>query len=485
MQDAVDSSLESETDEISLSTDAVRLVKLVQGFMAAESRPQDNSPDLDRIRDAAERPGRSSIIMVLSANSPDDWNRILNVLNISASAVPTIVIACALHPVPREVADELDLRGQNWESCAGDQLTSCLNKRLNLGESALLVVEKDSSVAAVRDRPRSEFTPRQGIPRRHNVSVATIRDDRAAIWAKPFRSDARRWIAKYTEVGDRDPYLWQWCLHGIELTTLPCVAEELRTPGHDSKLLSVILCVLFDDVADRSRNPLWLDGLFKTVQGLPCRETEPDFDECREHLRVTSELWNEYRQRVRALPDFRKLEPVWRFDLDQFFTAMKYAQLVNTLPELINPTEHDVYTPHNMLMVSFGTLDLMCSPEVPMQERGAIREALWHAQAMGRVGNVLSTWRRELREGDSSNGLVSRALANGILSLVDLERLPSEELERKLKQSHVEQDLAEKWERHRRLARRCADRVTSFDMTSVLDAHDRFLEMHLGSIGLI
>ncbi len=146
MQDAVDASLESETDEIPLSTDAVRLVKLVQGFMAAESRPQDNSPDLDRIRDAAERPGRSSIIMVLSANSPDDWNRILNVLNIPASAVPTIVIACALQPVPRKVADELDLRGQIWESCAGDQLTSCLNKRLNLGESALLVVEKDSSI---------------------------------------------------------------------------------------------------------------------------------------------------------------------------------------------------------------------------------------------------------------------------------------------------------------------------------------------------
>ncbi|MCA8998433.1 MAG: hypothetical protein KDA80_15655 [Planctomycetaceae bacterium] len=397
--------------------------------------------------------------------------------------------------IPKWVHDQWREVGVSVTRCWEEDLADRLFSAGTMGSvpAVLHVPSRDENptetTARVRStHPREEFLG-------GSVPTEIAREDRAAIWKKTFRADVRRWIATYNRVGERDTYLWQWCLHGIELTTLPCVSLELRDDLYDTKLLSVILCVLFDDVADQTRDAAWLEDLLKEVQGVPCiangvpspasHSSADRPREIREHVEVTRALWQEYEQRVAALPRYPLLKSVWRFDLDQFLTAMKYAQLVNLMPELMNPTEHDVYTPHNMLMVSFGTLDFMASPEIDIDDRGAIREALWHVQAMGRIGNILSTWKRELRELDRSNGLISRAVSDGVLSLGDLRELTPSQLEDKLKRSDYEARLTEKWHRHRRLSHRCVQRVKSLDLTEVLQAHDRFLEMHLSSAGLI
>lgn len=339
---------------------------------------------------------------------------------------------------------------------------------------SLVVMESESSERKRDNSLKSRLT---------RVDSAIARADRSAIWTKTFRTDPRRWISLYNQVGERDLYLWQWCLHGIEITTLPIVQDELFNEIVDLKLLSVIICVLFDDVADQSHNEQWLRELVNVVH---TRTISSQLDEhiC-DHVQIAHELWQAYETRVRALPEFAELESVWQFDIDQFLTSMRYAQMINQSPDLANPTEHDVYTPHNMLMVSFGTLDMMASNTVPASERGAIREALWHAQAMGRVGNVLSTWRREIHEGDYSNGLVARALSQELVTANQLHELSPEEAIELLKELGIEHELHAKWERHRRISSRAAARIHTFDMTSVLDSHDRFLEMHLGSTGLI
>ncbi|MCA9082269.1 MAG: hypothetical protein KDA58_17035, partial [Planctomycetaceae bacterium] len=241
--------------------------------------------------------------------------------------------------------------------------------------------------------------------RRSFVTPEVARQDRQAVWQKTFRPDVRRWIAMYAAVGERDVYLWQWCLHGIELTTLSSVTPHWRAHLEDTKLLSVILCVLFDDVADRGERPEWLSAILAACgqSGLtPVGELSKHEQD---HVAVTRSLWLEYEQRVAVLPHFEEFNPVWNFDLTQFFNAMRYGHLANRYPAFLNSTEHDVYSPHNMLMVSFCTLDLMASPLLPEEELGNLREAIWHAQAMGRVGNILSTWRRELEDRDFSGGI--------------------------------------------------------------------------------
>ncbi len=344
-------------------------------------------------------------------------------------------------------------------------------------EMALAEAEE---ITQLRDRARRSF-----------VAPELARIDRQAVWRKSFRSDVRRWIGAYDSVGQRDGYLWQWCLHGIELTTLPCVTPVWKERLCDTKLLSVILCVLFDDVADCGERAEWLTSLLELCGQAPISRGNrvttgaalSPYEQ--QHRDVVAQLWREYEERVSALPHVEELEPVWRFDLNQFFNAMRYGHLANRFPALLNSTEHDVYSPHNMLMVSFSTLDLMGSPPVPEAELGALREAVWHAQAMGRVGNVLSTWRREIADRDFTGGIFSRALQSGGVTLAELQQLSAKELEVRIRQSGQEAVLLEKWDRHRRCFTEAAQRVPSIDMAELLEGHYRFLEMHLQSVGLI
>ncbi len=137
---------------------------------------------------------------------------------------------------------------------------------------------------------------------------------------------------------------------------------------------------------------------------------------------VALAVWQVYWDRVAKYPCYSKFEPVLRYDLLQFLNTMRYSHLVNGRPYLLNMAEHDVYTPHNMMMVSFATLDLMCSPTFTPADVGALRECVWHAQSMGRIGNLLSTWKRELADRDFTSGVFARALANGEVTLDTLER---------------------------------------------------------------
>jgi hypothetical protein len=309
--------------------------------------------------------------------------------------------------------------------------------------------------------------------------------ERAQVYARQLSSDVRRWVTAYEEVGSRDVYLWQWCTHGVELTTLPCVVPELRAHVCDTKMLSIVLCVLLDDVADQHGNSYLLDALLEmtcwgtsgSVVGLNAVEQR--------HAQITRALWAEYLERISGYPCYETFEPVLRYDLLQFFNTMRYSHLVNGRPYLLNMVEHDLYTSHNMMMVSFATLDLMCGPGFPQAEVGTLREAIWHAQCMGRIGNLLSTWRRELANRDFTSGVFARAIMEGDLTLDELEHGKLAGLEAIIRNCGHEAYFFRKWLEHRERCHARARRVRSLDLRAVLDAHDRFFAMHLGSQGLI
>jgi hypothetical protein len=111
---------------------------------------------------------------------------------------------------------------------------------------------------------------------------------------------------------------------------------------------------------------------------------------------ITLRLAEIYFKRVRNYPGHATFEHLLRYDQFQYFNTMRYSQMLNRNLWLMNPIEHDLYLPHAMDMMSFATIDLMCTPRFPIEELGRLREALWHLQCMGRVGNLLSTWRREI-----------------------------------------------------------------------------------------
>jgi hypothetical protein len=58
-------------------------------------------------------------------------------------------------------------------------------------------------------------------------------------------------IERYERVGDaRRAFLWRWAWHGIRNTQLSVVPEPWRDHVDATKLLAVVVNVLFDDLAD-------------------------------------------------------------------------------------------------------------------------------------------------------------------------------------------------------------------------------------------
>ena len=163
-------------------------------------------------------------------------------------------------------------------------------------------------------------------------------------------------------------------MHGVEITTLPCVVQELRSHVCDTKLLSIVLCVLLDDVADQHGDSQLLDALLE-MMCWGVRGSQKGLSKtAKKHAKLTRDLWAEYQARVATYPCYPTFGPVLRYDLLQFFNTMRYSHLVNGRPYLLNMVEHDLYTSHNMMMISFAMLDLMCSPGFPQGEVGILRE---------------------------------------------------------------------------------------------------------------
>ncbi len=317
------------------------------------------------------------------------------------------------------------------------------------------------------------------------LGVEDRQDDQQQVLAQQFSPFIERWISQYATVGTRDVYLWRWCLHGLNLTTLPSVTPELRASVCDAKLLSIILCVLLDDVADQHGGGALLDALLEMASCGVAPSWNKLSDAEKKHGHVTRAVWDAYWQRVCTYPYYAVYEPVLRYDLLQFFNTMRYSHLVNGRPYLLNLAEHDVYTPHNMMMISFATLDLMCSPGFPQSEVGALREMVWHAQCMGRIGNLLSTWQREVADRDFTSGVFARALVSGDVTLESLAHGDARELESAVRRGNHEAYFLEKWFEHRRSCHALASHVHGCDLTPVLEGHDRFFAMHLGSRGQI
>jgi transketolase C-terminal domain/subunit len=318
-----------------------------------------------------------------------------------------------------------------------------------------------------------------------SVAVRRWHDDQHQVLAQQFSPFIEGWVREYAKVGQRDIYLWRWCLHGLNLTTLPCVAPELRAHVCDTKLLSIILCVLLDDVADQHGDGRLLGSLLEMACCGACPSWKHLSAAERNLGEIAKAVWETYWSRIVAYPVRSTFEPVLRYDLSQFFNTMRYSHLVNGRPYLLNMAEHDSYTPHNMMMVSFSTLDLMCSPGFPQQDVGSLREAIWHAQCMGRIGNLLSTWRRELADRDFTSGVFARAIVAGDLTLDELEHGDAATLEAAVRHNDHEAYFYRQWMEHRQRCHALAKRVRSIDLESVLEGHDRFFAMHLGSQGLI
>ena len=318
----------------------------------------------------------------------------------------------------------------------------------------------------------------EGLP-----TAERIQQEIAHVLKKTLSPALAQWATEYGKVGQRNMYLWKWCHQGVMVTTLPCVLPELFDEVCDTKVLGVVLDVLLDDIADRKGDDallepllnLSLDGPRPSFVGFPAQQ--------RAYAEFAVTVWDEIVSQAKRYPLFDRYAKVFDYDYRQLFNVMRYSHLANENIELLNLAEHDLYTPHNMHMMISSTLDLMCSPGFDRSEWGQVRDAAWHAQCMGRIGNLTTTWERELGDADYSSGVYASALASGELTVAQLRAGNRDEIKRAIVDGGHEVKFLKRWQEHRRYLLSRVPHIHSFDLGKLVDGLERLICLHLGSRG--
>jgi transketolase C-terminal domain/subunit len=344
------------------------------------------------------------------------------------------------------------------------------------GLSADKVVSRILADLEAEPKPRPAGPPTRD-PARLQAAIDRVRQ-------RTLPAELAYWVQEYGKVGHRHPFLWNWCLEGVTLTTLPCVDPELHESVCATKLLGVMLDVLLDDVADQSGPADYLEQVLK----VPFAAQPPDFTsfspEQQAYADTVRRVWGTIVARAEAYPRYAEFSELWCFDYLQLLNAMRYSHLINRDPRLLNLVEHDLYLPHNMHMMISSTLDLMCSRGFDRAELGRVREVVWHAQCMGRIGNLITTWERELGDRDFTSGVYAFAVREGLLTPQDLMDGDKETLRQAIASHDCEAFFLGRWRAHRDQIVALASSIRSVDIPKLVAGLERLVELHLGSRGL-
>jgi hypothetical protein len=314
-------------------------------------------------------------------------------------------------------------------------------------------------------------------------SAEEIQGEIAHVLDKQLNPDLMQWVDGYAHVGHRNLYLWKWVRQGVEVTTLSSVDPELFDFACDTKVMGVVLDVLLDDIADRRGDPRLLEQLLNVPFDAQRGQLTGVSAEDRAYAEYTLDLWQEIKRRTRLLPFFDRFATIWRYDYLQLFNGMRYSHMINEDPALLNAAEHDLYSPHNMHIIVSSTVDLMSSPDFDRAELGRLRDAIWHAQFMGRIGNLVTTWERELGDGDYTSGVYARALGEGDVTLAMLQSQDSEAIAQAIRAGGHEDYYLARWAALRQRLVELAPRIHTVDLNRLLTGYERLIRLHLGSRG--
>ena len=261
-----------------------------------------------------------------------------------------------------------------------------------------------------------------------------------------------RLAAEYDDrIGIRDEYLWKWLARSFRFVTLDSVPDERVERVCTHKSILSMYVTLVDDLADRFRD----EASFREASKIPFEQERTDFerpDVRTEYLRFLQEVWDTTESLLDMAERESEFRPFFEFDLRQALNAMDYERLANDRPEMMNTTEMLQYAPHNMVMLAAADIDMMYSPSIDRDELSRIRETVHRGQKLVRISNWASTWEREIEEGDVTSAMFTEAIARGLLTRRDLERLrdgdgpDSETLVARFEEQGLEEQLLDRWD---------------------------------------
>lgn len=275
-------------------------------------------------------------------------------------------------------------------------------------------------------------------------------------------------VRSYEKVGFRNTYLFDWLLYMFENLHFSSVDKRYYGILAQCKTMISTYDVMIDDIADRKeeRDNKMMQALLNIPFGALSEDLNGLTAKQIEYYNETKKVWKRFQDSVKKLPRYIELKPFLDFDIQQLLNSMRYSLLANQHPNMANSIENREYGSHSMLIIVQGTLDIMCSPKFNIKELGQTRKALIVAQRMGRIGQMISTWAKEVVEKDITNDLFVDSFENKLMKIDDLKKLSDLELLKKLNKSIGSYETEYNYLNEK--LRDCLKDIKSFDTTEYL-----------------
>jgi len=284
-----------------------------------------------------------------------------------------------------------------------------------------------------------------------------------------------------TLFGQRDHYIWKslgyvYTNAGVTLSTADKKYSENMI---DCKMILTLLCTLIDDVAEKNKDKTLLDEMISIFNS-----NNEKIDVKNEKTKYVMKLWKKLIENLEQLPGYNEYIDVFLFDMKQFLNAFEYSYLLNNKQEIINLKEMEIYDCHNMIVYLLNGVDVIASNNLDPQDLPYLRKAFWYAQQMARIGNWISTWKRELVEGDMSSAVIAYAISNDIIKSEDIQIKSHEELINIIEQSDAYEYFMAKWKKNYEKLASLKDKIKSVDMEQYIHGLENVIKYHLATEGL-
>lgn len=290
--------------------------------------------------------------------------------------------------------------------------------------------------------------------------------------------------------GARDRFMWQWVHELAPQNTLPIVEAAHLDKVPTDKTLTILFVTLLDDVLEKRRDRV----TFEEASKLPFPSRSVNWDRRGldvPYVEFAQKVWEVLDRRLAAAPEYSEYVRLFRYDLRQAINAIEYTHLVIERPDLATMHDLELYESHNMVMYAYLDIDLMHADRAYKDDLAVLRRAMWPAQQMARIGNWLSTWERELREGDYSSGILVYALSHDVITKADLDAIEAgdeaafEAAVTRIEDHGVEELFLARWDDFQAELRSInRHEIHSIDLTPYVEGLKVVMRYHLASRGL-
>ena len=291
-------------------------------------------------------------------------------------------------------------------------------------------------------------------------------------------------------IGDREAFLWRWAYHLFPKITLSSVPPGRVDQLRNDKLVGLMFVSVLDDTAEKHGDK----ATFEEAAKIPFDHQTVDYERDgidRDVVEFAGDLWDELSPTLHEAPRGAEFEDIIRFDLTQTINAMEYSFVANENLEFMTGSELRTYDAHNMMLFAFADVDLVHSPTFDRSELSLLRRVITRAQRMVRIGNWITTWERELSEGDFTSGIVAHALENQIVTADELRTLRADpdresvqQIGDRIREHEIEALFLDQWHDELTSARQFEDDIDSVDVGAYLDGIESVMDYHLASRGL-